>query len=186
MKQQWRPFPNQNHCNPLNRPFARWRLFTTKTRIHFIFYFIFKFGKITLYWGSNNKSLYTSHEKVKPWRILVVVVKWCHSANGLLKHGVIYKLHRLLTKCNYYISSWMMWTQDHIKESNWMLQVLGIEASAVIQYWKKNAVERLGSSRWKITGLFRQTVQCCLECTVPMTSTVVVHKALMQEGGFPD
>ena len=53
-------------------------------------------------------------------------------------------------------------------------------------YWKKNAVERLGSSRWKITGLFRQTVQCCLECTVPMTSTVVVHKALMQEGVFPD
>jgi len=27
-----------------NGPFARWRLFTTKTRIHFIFPFIFKFG----------------------------------------------------------------------------------------------------------------------------------------------
>ena len=181
MKQQWRPFPNQNHCNPLNRPFARWRLFTTKTRIHFIIYFIFKYGK-----PSEVQITKAFAKKAKPLRILVVVVKWCHSANGLLKHGVIYKLHRLLTKCNYYISSWMMWTQDHIKESNWMLQVLGIEASAVIQYWKKNAVERLGSSRWKITGLFRQTVQCCLECTVPMTSTVVVHKALMQEGGFPD
>ena len=26
------------------------------------------------------------HKKAKPWRILVVGVKWCHRANGLLRH----------------------------------------------------------------------------------------------------
>ena len=39
----------------------------TKTTILFIFPFIFIFGK------------------AKPWRILVVLVKWRHRANGLLR-----------------------------------------------------------------------------------------------------
>ena len=31
--------------NTVYKPFARWRLFTSKTRIHFVFSLVFKFGK---------------------------------------------------------------------------------------------------------------------------------------------
>ena len=64
-----------------NRPFARWRHFTTTTRILFVFPFIFKFFNPSEVWIT--KAL-ISTRKQNPWRILVVVVKWCHRANGLL------------------------------------------------------------------------------------------------------
>ena len=62
-----------------NRPSARWRHFTTTTRIRFGFLFIFKFGSPS---EVNNKSP-NLHKKTKPWRILVIVVKWRHHANDL-------------------------------------------------------------------------------------------------------
>ena len=67
-----------------NKPFARWRHFTTTTGILFVFPLIFKFG-------SPNKVLNTKspnlHKKANPWRILVVVVKWRDHANGLIQNA---------------------------------------------------------------------------------------------------
>ena len=54
--------------------FARWRHFTTTTRILYVFPFIFKFGL--------NDKTPKLHSKAKPWRILVVVVRWRHRASG--------------------------------------------------------------------------------------------------------
>ena len=66
-----------------NRPFARWRHFTSTIRILFVFPFIFKFFNPSEVWIT--KAL-ISTRKQNPWRILVVVVKWCHRANGLLSY----------------------------------------------------------------------------------------------------
>ena len=73
------PPPKKFFIASHNRPFARWRHFTTTTRILFVFPFIFKF---CFMWGLNNKSP-NLDKKAKPWRLLVVVVKWRHRANDL-------------------------------------------------------------------------------------------------------
>ena len=58
----------QNGWN--NRQFARWRHFTTTTRILFVF--LSYLNLITPARFQNKSS--NSHKKAKPWRILVVVV----------------------------------------------------------------------------------------------------------------
>ena len=68
------PFRNSLLTSSNNKQFARWRYFTTTTRILFVFPFICEL---------DHKSP-NLHKKGKPWRILVVVVKWRHRANGLL------------------------------------------------------------------------------------------------------
>ena len=66
----------------LNRPFTRWRHFTTTTRILYVFAFISKIGNPRENW-LNDKSP-NLHKKAKPSRILVVVVKWRHHPSGIL------------------------------------------------------------------------------------------------------
>ena len=72
-------FVTKWECFEANRPFARWRHFTTTTRILFGFLFIFKFGNPCEVLNNKSPNL---HKKAKPWRILVMVVKWRHHANG--------------------------------------------------------------------------------------------------------
>ena len=66
------PPPKKFFIASHNRPFARWRHFTTTTRILFVF-----LSCLNLI---NHSDL---HKKAKPWRLLVVVVKWRHRANDL-------------------------------------------------------------------------------------------------------
>ena len=74
------PPPKKFFIASHNRPFARWRHFTTTTRILFVFPFMFKFDKSQRGLKNKNPNL---HKKAKPWRLLVVVVKWRHRANDL-------------------------------------------------------------------------------------------------------
>ena len=57
----------------VNRPFAWWCVFTTKTRIHFVSSFLFNFV-IPVRFKINIKDPHL-HKKEKPWRIMVVEVK---------------------------------------------------------------------------------------------------------------
>ena len=57
----------------VNRPFAWWCVFTTKTRVHFVFSFLFNFV-IPVRFKINIKDPHL-HKKEKPWRIMVVEVK---------------------------------------------------------------------------------------------------------------
>ena len=57
----------------VNRPFAWWCVFTTKTRVHFVFSFLFNFV-IQVRFKINIKDPHL-HKKEKPWRIMVVEVK---------------------------------------------------------------------------------------------------------------
>ena len=68
--------------NIVNRPFAWWRHFTTMTRILQGFAFLCKLGFLLFkpHWDYQILNM-----KRKTKRILVVVVKWCHRANGLLR-----------------------------------------------------------------------------------------------------
>ena len=69
-----------NFSKPLNRPFARWRLFYYYDQNSFRF--SFHILNLVIQWGFNNKSS-NLHKKAKAWRILVVVVKWRHRVNAL-------------------------------------------------------------------------------------------------------
>ena len=66
------------------RPFAWWRHTTTMTRILQGFTFLCKLGLLSFkpHWGF---QIYIWKEKRKTKRILVVVIKWRHRANGLLE-----------------------------------------------------------------------------------------------------
>ena len=59
-------------------------------------YIITNIMEVSVYyshWGLNDKSP-NLHKKAKPWRILVVVLKWRHRANGLLDNpGKTYRTH---------------------------------------------------------------------------------------------
>ena len=57
----------------VNRPFAWWCVFTTKTRVHFVFSFLFNFV-IPVRFKINIKGPHLQ-KKEKPWRIMVVEVK---------------------------------------------------------------------------------------------------------------
>ena len=74
------PPPKKFFIASHNRPFARWRHFTTTTRILFVFLSCLNLIKIPARFKNKNPNL---HKKAKPWRLLVVVVKWRHRANDL-------------------------------------------------------------------------------------------------------
>ena len=70
-------FPVDKEENEMLHFFAWRRHFTTMTRILFVFPFISQRGL-------NNKTPNMHlHNEAKPWRILVLVVKWRHRADGL-------------------------------------------------------------------------------------------------------
>ena len=79
----------------VNRPFAWWCVFTTKTRVHFVFSFLFNFV-IPVRFKINIKGPHL-HKKEKPWRIMAVEVKWGHHANDLLYLAL--KINLFLSVC---------------------------------------------------------------------------------------
>ena len=76
-----RKIPLRTSRGANNRPFARWRHFTTTTRILQDFAFLCKLG---LLFSKPHWEYQIRIWKKKRKRILVVVVKWRHHANGLL------------------------------------------------------------------------------------------------------